>query len=561
MAVYSTDLSTQTTGAFPTGFTDRWATSGSTWAIREKAEALGGKVLEHTRTTTAQRGISWDVPGSSADQDILVLFRTTSWATNQLQVILRGGGGSGTETGYMFRNSGTGAVAISRIASGTITNIGATLSITLPTNTWHWIRFRVNGSDLKAKIWQGDHLTEPSAWTIERTDATYAAAGWAGVGNVAATGTRDYDDFAVGTDGDSAAFPPSEELRATQAALLVLDTGDPDLRTTQSALLVLGEEVTTVPMRITQSVNLVLTEFITDLNVTQSAVLVLADHVPCLTKWAQCWIITRTDGVVYGFTTLDVPVLCRGVMCYPCDSLMATAAEHSTMLGTAGDMEATGIISDSGISAEDIQAGLFDRATIEVWNQPWDNVNDEIPFRIAAGTLGSVTFGLNQYTFQVRTDAAKLKQTALLETYTPGCRYQFGNQRDSRCPVDLTTITVSGAVDATVVANSSTMSTRRAFIDSTRAEAPGFFNFGRLTWLTGGNAGYSSEVKSSDGSTIVLWDTMPNIIQIGDTYDIHPGCDKTKNGHLLYNADMVDFGGFPDVPGQDSINQTPDQKG
>lgn len=347
----------------------------------------------------------------------------------------------------------------------------------------------------------------------------------------------------------------------TQSTLLVLDTGDPDLRTTQSSLLVLGENVVTVPMRITQSVNLVLTEFITDLNVTQSAVLVLADHVPCLTKWAQCWIITRTDGVVYGFTTLDVPVLCRGVMCYPCDSLMATAAEHSTMLGTAGDMEATGIISDSGISAEDIQAGLFDRATIEVWNQPWDNVNDEIPFRIAAGTLGSVTFGLNQYTFQVRTDAAKLKQTALLETYTPGCRYQFGNQRDSRCPVDLTTITVSGAVDATVVANSSTMSTRRAFIDSTRAEAPGFFNFGRLTWLTGDNAGYSSEVKSSDGSTIVLWDTMPNIIQIGDTYDIHPGCDKTKNGHLLYNADMVDFGGFPDVPGQDSINQTPDQKG
>lgn len=564
MANYEIEFEGEITGSPPSNFTDRWVTTGHTWAIREKAGTFRGKCLEHTRTTSERRLLSWDTPGSVLDADILCRVRSNSWSSaNQVYLVARGSGAAGTETGYYLRNVSNTQIALGKYVAGVSTNIGATVTfdpVALTTNQWLWMRFRVQGTSLKAKVWKSGQA-EPAAWNIEATDASIAAAGWVGVGGLPTTGTRDWDALAVGTTGDTATFTTAGNQRVTQSALLVLDTGNPQPRTTQSSLLVLGEDVVTVPMRITQSVNLVLTEFITDLNVTQSAVLVLADHVPCLTKWAQCWIITRTDGVVYGFTTLDVPVLCRGVMCYPCDSLMATAAEHSTMLGTAGDMEATGIISDSGISAEDIQAGLFDRAAIEVWNQPWDNVNDEIPFRIAAGTLGSVTFGLNQYTFQVRTDAAKLKQTALLETYTPGCRYQFGNQRDSRCPVDLTTITVSGAVDATVVANSSTMSTRRAFIDSARAEAPGFFNFGRLTWLTGDNAGYSSEVKSSDGSTIVLWDTMPNIIQIGDTYDIHPGCDKTKSGHLLYNADMVDFGGFPDVPGQDSINQTPDQKG
>lgn len=549
MATYSESFAGQTTGAFPTGFTDRWTSTGSTWAVREKTGALGGKVLEHTRTTTAIRGLSYDAPGTDTDTEILFRFRSTSNAASQIGAVLRGSGAAGAGNGYVVLNTAPpGAdLRISRMVGGAFTTLQ---SLDIPTdwtaNTWYWVRFRVNGNRLQAKIWNAN-VMEPAGWLLDVVDSSPSAintGGWAGFCNQATTGTRDYDEVAVGTNGDTAAFPPSEFARVTQSVALVL-----------------GQEVTTIPARITQSVKLAVAEFFADCRMTTAPLLVLADHVPCLTKWAQCWIITRSDGVVYGFTTLDVPVVCRGVTCYPCDSLMATAAEHSTMLGTAGDMEATGIISDSGISAEDIQAGLFDRATIEVWNQPWDNVTNEIPFRIAAGTLGSVTFGLNQYTFQVRTDAAKLKQTALLETYTPGCRYQFGNQRDSRCPVDLTTITVSGTVDATVVANSSTMSTRRAFIDSTRAEAPGFFNFGRLTWLTGDNAGHSSEVKSSDGSTIVLWDTMPNVIRIGDTYDIHPGCDKTKSGHLLYNADMVDFGGFPDVPGQDSINQTPDQKG
>jgi hypothetical protein len=82
-----------------------------------------------------------------------------------------------------------------------------------------------------------------------------------------------------------------------------------------------------------------------------------------------------------------------------------------------------------------------------------------------------------------------------------------------------------------------------------------------LTWTGGPNAGAVSEIKDFTGGQFILWEALLSPIGIGDTYDATPGCDKSAADHLLFNADMVDFGGFPMVPGSDSILQSPDAKG
>ena len=561
MAVNFHAFAGDTTGAAPANFTARWTATGETWAVREKTGTLGGKCLEHTRTTTARRAYSWDVPGSAADAEILVRWRSTSSATDQIWLTLRGSGGAGSEGGYVFRNTSRTSIRLERYVGGTATLLGTALTVpSIPTDTWHWIRFRVEGTAIKVKIWAGDKMPEPAAWTIERTDATIAGAGRIAIGNAAATGTRDYDALAVGTNGDSAAFPPSDEQRTTQSVLLVLDTGEPDLRTTQSVLLVLGEETNTVPSRITQSVVLAVAAFATELRNTQSALLALADHVSCLTRWCQCWTITRKDGQVFGFTSLDRPIVWRGVTHTPCNSLTATASEMSTSQGQVGSMELAGIISDVGISERDLYRGLFDGAQIEIWNVPWENAGREIPFRLLAGTTGTAKHAENGFQLEIITDSARLKQRALLEYYTAACRYNFGSANDARCPVDLAAITVSGSVTGTAVPNASTQATRRIFTDSTRSEAQNEFRYGVLTWTTGDNAGASAEVKDFNGGAFVLWEPMLYEIKAGDEYTVYPGCDKSPGGHKKFNADMTDYGGFPHVPGLDSIAQSPDAK-
>jgi uncharacterized phage protein (TIGR02218 family) len=224
-------------------------------------------------------------------------------------------------------------------------------------------------------------------------------------------------------------------------------------------------------------------------------------------------------------------------------------------------MELLGIISDAGISEQELYNGLFDFAAFEIWMVPWINSGGETPFRLMAGTTGSMSHGVDGFKFEVLTGSANLRQKALLETFTPSCRYGFGSTLDTRCPVNLAAITVAGAATSIAMPAASNASSRRVVIDSSRAEPDGHFDLGVLTFTGGANTGAKSEIKRFEGGVFVLWSPLLFPIQTGDTYSATPGCNKSPADHMRFNADMVDYGGFPDVPGSDSINQFPDAKG
>ena len=86
-----------------------------------------------------------------------------------------------------------------------------------------------------------------------------------------------------------------------------------------------------------------------------------------------------------------------------------------------------------------------------------------------------------------------------------------------------------------------------------------WFKYGLLTWMTGNNAGIESEVKTSNASTgaISLWKAMPYTIQVGDTLRLEVGCDKAKDTCVDKFDNVLNFRGFPWVPGRDAVLQTP----
>lgn len=349
------------------------------------------------------------------------------------------------------------------------------------------------------------------------------------------------------------------EANAGRYVGILLISGAPPAdggRLTQAPVLILGEN--DVAGRLTQAPLLVVAEFLSEARLTQAPLLVLIEDVPCLTRWSQCWKIVRIDGTVFAFTDHDDVVSFNGVSYSPCHSLTASASELGALIGSVGNVDLNGIISDDAITEIDLLGGKFDGAFIEIWMVPWTNQGGEIPFRLSSGVGGNVEQRLTSYRMEVLTPGVKLQQQALLETYTPQCRFELG---DARCGIHLDHLTVDGDVTAQVIPSAFNQAARRIFRDGSRMESDGYFDMGTVRWLTGDNSGAFSEVKSfTTGGTFVLWQTMIYPIAVGDQYEAVPGCNKLKETCINTFDNYTNFGGFPDVPGEDASKISPDTK-
>ena len=148
---------------------------------------------------------------------------------------------------------------------------------------------------------------------------------------------------------------------------------------------------------------------------------------------------------------------------------------------------------------------------------------------------------------ELRGMAQKLQMT-VGEVYAPDCSADLG---DARCGADLTTLEESGTVD--------TVTSATAF-ETTLAQASGWYDGGELTWTSGANAGQTVAVRSWDAGTSTLSLFLPALyaIQIGDTFTIRPGCDKTFATCKAQFDNAINFRGFPHVPGSDQVLRYPD---
>lgn len=222
MTTYSTNFSGYTADVQPSDWTARWVTASNTWAARSKASVEGGKTLENTGTVDGRHLLSWDTVDADANRanaEVLARVRSSSTLVSQLRLIVRGSGSAASETGYFldFPSASAADLRVSKLVSGTLTAIGTIYAYTFVANAWYYVRFRANGTSLKARVWL-DGEPEPSVWHIDFTDSSITAAGWVGVGNLESTGTRDFDWVSIGTNGDTAPLATSTAttIRASQ---------------------------------------------------------------------------------------------------------------------------------------------------------------------------------------------------------------------------------------------------------------------------------------------------------------------------------------------------------
>lgn len=262
-----------------------------------------------------------------------------------------------------------------------------------------------------------------------------------------------------------------------------------------------------------------------------------------VTTLATCWKLLRRDNVVFGFTDADMDIAVDSIT-YKAASGFTPSAVQNTSSFSVDNLDVEGMLSAGNITEADIMAGLYDFAEIEIFQVNYKDVGQG-KLKLRRGWLGEVSLVGQQFVAEVRGLTQRLSQT-IGELYSSSCRASFA---DVRCKLSSASYTATGTVTA--------ISSNQEFLDSSRTEVSGVYNFGVITFLSGANSGLSMEVKEFlSGGKIILVLPLPYNVVVGDSYSMVQGCDKTLATCSGRFNNVLNFRGEPHVAGLDAMLKT-----
>ena len=261
------------------------------------------------------------------------------------------------------------------------------------------------------------------------------------------------------------------------------------------------------------------------------------------TTLAYCWALTRRDGTVLGFTDHDRDIAFEGVTFRADTGLSARALQQTTGLAI-DNSEAVGALSAAAVTEADIRAGRYDGAEVVAWVVNWADPAQRL--RLFRGTLGEITRAAGAFTAELvgLSEALNRPQGRV---YQAPCAAVLG---DGDCGVDLSDPAYSGT--GIVLADEAQKRLRISGLDGF---APGWFQRGRLVVETGEAAGLSGVIKADSVSeglrNVELWQSLRAEIAPGDEVRLEAGCDKRPETCREKFSNMLNFRGFPSIPGDD----------
>lgn len=151
-----------------------------------------------------------------------------------------------------------------------------------------------------------------------------------------------------------------------------------------------------------------------------------------VTTLANCWRVTRTDGVEFFFTDHDVDIIFDGNTYIAETGYNRTAIQNDSTLAV-DNLDVQGILDSTQIKETELRAGLFDFAQIRIFMVNWENLsNGDIKMR--NGRLGEVTMSAQGiFSAELRGLSQALSQQ-IGEVYQPECRADLG---DAACKIPI----------------------------------------------------------------------------------------------------------------------------
>lgn len=228
-----------------------------------------------------------------------------------------------------------------------------------------------------------------------------------------------------------------------------------------------------------------------------------------------------------------------GIM--PSDLALALRFEGS-------DIQVQGPIGDT-VTRTAVLGGRYDDATARLFQVNWADLSAGA-IKLLKGRVVLAEVAGSRFKLTIHGEATRFAQS-VGRTITAYCDADLG---DARCGFALTadTVTVTSVTD------------ERSFTTSNAAaRANDYFNKGTATFTSGALAG-CRPVEIFDWTVaggVSLWTGLPEAPQVGDTLELRRGCDKTRPTCLATFDNVINFRGFPDVPGSDQVLRYPNPGG
>ncbi|MDQ7018069.1 MAG: DUF2163 domain-containing protein [Robiginitomaculum sp.] len=267
------------------------------------------------------------------------------------------------------------------------------------------------------------------------------------------------------------------------------------------------------------------------------------------TTLCWCWKIIRKDGVVLGFTEHDCDLYFDNLL-WSAGAGLNPGVIESAIGFAANTGMAAGALTQSGISADDIDRGKYDQAKIEIWRVDWLDTAQRVG--IWSGEIGDITRKEHAFEAEITGPARKLSRS-FGRVFSKRCDAELG---DSRCTKDISTFTFQANV-------LQVLDEAQFSVASLNAPQNDWFSAGTITWIDGQNAGQTARISqyfqngAEDVFTLAALPVKP--IAVGDAMSVVAGCNKSLAHCSGKFANVLHFRGCPFMPGNDSLIAGPVQ--
>ncbi|MGV8954021.1 MAG: DUF2163 domain-containing protein [Cypionkella sp.] len=265
------------------------------------------------------------------------------------------------------------------------------------------------------------------------------------------------------------------------------------------------------------------------------------------TTLAQCWRITRSDGVVLGFTEHDRTLSFGGTDFVPAHGL--DGAEVPAKLGGQVDTsQVLGVLHADAIAEDDILLGRYDGAAVETWRVNWADVSQRVQLR--RDSIGEIT--REDGVFRAELRSAKHGLNARHgRVYQGLCDAELG---DARCGVNASLHRGFAMVEAIE-------DPYRLRVSGLAGFATGWFGLGKALWTLGQRDGLSdgvvSHVRMGGADVLSFGVPLGEWVEVGDTLTVTAGCDRRFATCQAKFGNALNFRGFPHIPGSDFVLRHP----
>lgn len=262
-----------------------------------------------------------------------------------------------------------------------------------------------------------------------------------------------------------------------------------------------------------------------------------------VTTLCHAWRVTRQDGAVLGFTDHDRDLSFGGTVYVAASGFEGSEAEDGNGLSAEGG-DISGGFSADAVRAEDLSAGRYDGAKVEVYTVNWQDTAQSLLLRTAE--LGEVRREGGLFRAELRRLTHRL-DLVRGRIYGQRCDAVLGDGRckvNAAAPAYRATATVSAVPDD-----------MRLRVSGLSGFDERFFRYGVLVVTSGAAKGLTADVEDhrrvGGADELTLWLPMSAGLAVGDTLQVTAGCDKRFSTCKGKFDNRLNFQGFPHMPGSD----------